>query len=72
MEYAPDQPAAEIVAEAAGRALLAQHEDDIRQFFDVNPQAQTYPADFTYSGNLTLNRPLEPAWHCTVSSSRAG
>ena len=59
VEYAPDQPAAEIVAEAAGRALLAQHEDDIRQFFDVNPQAQTYPADFTYSGNLTLNRPLK-------------
>ena len=59
VEYAPDQPAAEIVAEAAARALLAQHEDDIRQFFDVNPHAQTYPADYAYSGNLTLNRPLD-------------
>jgi hypothetical protein len=59
VEYASDQPAAEIVAEAAARALLAQHEDDIRQYFEVNPQAQTYPADFTYSGNLTLNRPLD-------------
>jgi hypothetical protein len=61
VRYAPDQPAAEIVAEAAARALLAQHEDDIRQYFDVNPQAKTYPADFTYSGNLTLNRPLDAA-----------
>jgi hypothetical protein len=61
VEYAPDQPASEIVAEAAARALLAQHEDDIRQYFDFNPQARTYPADFTYSGNLTLNRPLDAA-----------
>ena len=61
VQYPPDQPGSDIVAEAAARALLAQHEDDIRQYFELNPQAQTYPADFTYSGNLTLNRPPDAA-----------
>jgi hypothetical protein len=59
VQYAADQSASGIVAEAAARALLLQHEDDIRQFFVDNPQAATYPAEVTYSGNLTLNRPLD-------------
>jgi hypothetical protein len=59
VQYDADQPASGIVAEAAARALLLQHEDNIRQFFAVNPLAATYPAEVTYSGNLTLNRPLD-------------
>jgi hypothetical protein len=61
VQYAPDQPASEIVAEATARALLAQNEDDIRQYFVDNPRAPTYTADLTYTGNLTLNRPPDAA-----------
>jgi hypothetical protein len=61
VQYGPDLPASDIVAEAAARALLAQHEDAIRQFFVDNPGATTYAADYTYDGNLTLNRPLDAA-----------
>ncbi|MBO0883991.1 MAG: hypothetical protein J2P17_27395, partial [Mycobacterium sp.] len=61
VQYAEDQPAAEIVAEAAARALLAQNADGIRQFFVDNPTATTYAGSYTYTGNLTLNRPLDAA-----------
>jgi hypothetical protein len=61
VQYGADQPGSDIVAEAAARALLAQSADEIQQFFLDDPTASTYPADFTYSGNLTLNRPLDAA-----------
>jgi hypothetical protein len=61
LQYAADQPAAGIVAEAAARALLAQNADRVHQFFLDNPQAPTYTLDYAYSGNITLNRPLDAA-----------
>jgi hypothetical protein len=59
VSYAANQPASAIVAEAAARALQLQYDDEIRQYFVANPQASTYAANATYSGNLTLNRPLD-------------
>jgi hypothetical protein len=59
VQYGPDQAASSIVAEAAARALLKRYEDQIRQFFDDNPLAEFYAANYTYTGNLTLNRPLD-------------
>jgi hypothetical protein len=61
VQYAADQPASQIVAEATARALLAQDEDTIRQFFVDNPQAPTYMAELTHTANLTLNRPPDAA-----------
>jgi hypothetical protein len=59
VQYAADQPASGIAAEAAARALLIQYEDDIRQYFVDDPSATTCVVDYAYSGNLTLNRPLD-------------
>ena len=61
VQYAADQPASTIIAEGAARALLDQNADEIRQFFADNPGAPTFAADYAYSGNLTLNRPLDAA-----------
>jgi hypothetical protein len=59
VHYDPDQPASSLVAEAAARELLSQHAEDIGTFFVENPQAATLDVDYTYSGGLTLNRPLD-------------
>ena len=59
VQYDPDQPASSLVAEAAARELLSQHAEDIGTFFVENPQAATLDVDYTYSGGLTLNRPLD-------------
>jgi hypothetical protein len=61
VHYAADQRASSIVGEATARALLGQTADDIRQFFVDNPEAPTFAASYAYSGNLTLNRPLDAA-----------
>jgi hypothetical protein len=61
VHYAADQPAAGIVAEGAAGALLAQHAAAIRQYFAENPGAATLTVSYPYSGNLTLNSPLDAA-----------
>jgi hypothetical protein len=59
VQYASDQPAAAIVAEGVAIAVLSQNAADIRQFFVDNPQAATHAFDDRYSGNLTLDFPLD-------------
>ena len=59
VEYAADQPASIIVAEGAARALLADNEASIRQYFEDNPGAPSLSVNYPYTGNLTLNRPLD-------------
>jgi hypothetical protein len=59
VHYAADQVASAIVAEGTANALLFQNADGIRQYFDDHPQASSYAAGYTSSGNLTLNRPVD-------------
>jgi hypothetical protein len=59
VQYSSDQPAAAIVAEGVAIALLSQNASDIRQFFADNPQADAQRFDYTYSGDLTLDFPLD-------------
>jgi hypothetical protein len=59
VQYASDQPAAAIVAEGVAIAVLSENASDIRQFFTDNPQASTFEFNDRYSGNLTLDFPLD-------------
>src|SRR5204863_6286202 len=59
VHYASDQPAADSVAEGVAHALLAQREAEIREYFTSNPQEPAYSAAYTYTGNLTLDVPLD-------------
>ncbi len=59
VQYAADQPASAIVAEATADALLSQNADAIRQYFVDHPQATSYAVSYASSGNLTLNRPTD-------------
>jgi hypothetical protein len=59
VQYAAEQAASAIVAEATANAVLFQNADAIRQYFADHPQAPSYAVSYTSSGNLTLNRPLD-------------
>jgi hypothetical protein len=59
VQYASDQPAGASVGEGVARAVLAQNAQNIRQYFAANPGETTYAFDDTYSGNLTLDLPLD-------------
>jgi hypothetical protein len=59
VHYDSDQPAASAVGEGVARALLAQHAQDIRQFFATNPTLQTHRVEYSYNGELTLDFPLD-------------
>jgi hypothetical protein len=59
VQYGPDQPASEAVAEGVAIALLAEHAAEIRAYFASHPDATTYAVDYTFSGGLTLDRPLD-------------
>jgi hypothetical protein len=59
VQYASDQPAATIVAEGVAVALLSAHAPEIRQYFAETPDATSLPVDYTSSGNLTLDFPLD-------------
>jgi hypothetical protein len=59
VQYAADQPAAAIVAEGVAIAVLSQNAADIRQYFADNPQTATFAFNDRYSGNLTLDFPLD-------------
>jgi hypothetical protein len=59
IQYTSDQPAAAIVADGVAIAVLSSNASDIRQFFADNPVAATYAFNVRYSGNLTLDFPLD-------------
>jgi hypothetical protein len=59
VQYGSDQPAASIVAEGVAVALLSAHAPEIRQYFAETPDATSLPVDYTSSGNLTLDFPLD-------------
>jgi hypothetical protein len=59
VRYTSDQPAAAIVAEGVAIAVLSSNAADIRQFFADNPATATYAFNVRYSGNLTLDFPLD-------------
>lgn len=59
VQYAADQPAADTVAQGVAHALLTLHAAEIGQYFASNPQEATYSTAYTYTGNLTLDVPLD-------------
>jgi hypothetical protein len=61
VHFTADQPVSTSVAEGVVQALVAQHAAAIQTYFEQNPAATTLSVKYPYSGNLTLNRPLDAA-----------
>jgi len=59
VEYGSDQPAAQIVSQGVAVALLSANAQEIRQYFADNPREPSHDFAYSYSGNLTLNEPLD-------------
>jgi hypothetical protein len=61
VEYGPDQPATDVVAEGVAVALLSANAEDIRQYFAASPTEESHAFEFVHDGNLTLNFPPDAA-----------
>jgi len=57
VEYASDQPAAQVVSQGVAVALLSDKAEEIRSYFAAHPGETTHDFEYAYSGNLTLNDP---------------
>ncbi len=61
VEYGPDQPATDSVAEGIAVALLSANAEDIRQYFAAHASESSHEFEFVHDGNVTLNFPLDAA-----------